>query len=266
MALDLMRGAQDHYADAVYYDYTYRTRDEDIGYYRRLARQHGGPVLEIGGGSGRIATALAKDGLEVTVLDASRAMLKQGRTRAREELRPREGHGAVSFKHGDMRAFALAKKFPLILAPFNTLLHLYEPSDFAACFKCVAKHLARDGLFVFDVRMPDLRELTRDPNRVYRSRGFRHPTLGHRIEYSERFEYDPVKQVQHVTIRFEPSPGSPPEARAVETLLSQRQIFPNELRALLALGGLRLAARHGDFTGRALRSDDAVQIVSARRE
>jgi SAM-dependent methyltransferase len=264
MALDLVRGATDHYADAVYYDFTYRTRTEDIAYYQRIARQHGGPVLEIGGGSGRIATAIAKDGADVTVLDASRAMLKQGRERAKETLRKNEGHREVTFVHGDMRAFALGKKFPVVLAPFNTLLHLYEPADFSACFESVARHLAPDGVFVFDVRVPNLRELSRDPTRVYRSRGFRHPTLGHRIEYTERFEYDALKQVQHVTIRFEPGPGAPSSARAVETLLSQRQIFPNELRALLALGGLRLTARHGDFDGRPLQGDDALQIVTAR--
>ena len=264
MALDLVRGATDHYADAVYYDFTYRTRTEDIAFYQRVARQFGGPVLEIGGGSGRIATAIAKDGADVTALDASRPMLKQGRARARDELRKADGHGEVTFVHGDMRSFDLGTKFPVVLAPFNTLLHLYEPADFAACFECVSRHMAKDGVFVFDVRMPNLRELNRDPTRVYRSRGFRHPTLGHRIEYTERFEYDALKQVQHVTIRFEPGPGAPSGANAVETLLSQRQIFPNELRALLALGGLRLAARHGDFTGRPLRGDDAQQVVTAR--
>jgi SAM-dependent methyltransferase len=263
--LDLLRGAREHYADAVYYDFTYRTRTEDIAYYRRIVQQHGGPVLELGGGSGRVSIALAKAGYDVLVLDASTAMLKQGRARAREELDRRTGHGTVVFQHADMRSFALGKKFPTIVAPFNTLLHLYEPDDFAACFRNVVQHLTPDGVFVFDVRMPSLRELTRDPDRVYRARGFRHPTLGHRIEYSEQFEYDPVKQVQHVTIRFEPGPGAPPGAKPVETLLSQRQIFPNELRALLALGGLRLTARHGDFTGRALHSDDVVQIITAKR-
>ncbi|MEI8255396.1 MAG: hypothetical protein WCJ30_06945, partial [Deltaproteobacteria bacterium] len=72
------------------------------------------------------------------------------------------------------------------------------------------------------------------------------------------------KQVQHVTIRFEPGSDAPRRAKPTETLLSQRQIFPNELRGLLALGGLRLVARHGDFDGRPLEAEDLVQIVTAR--
>ncbi len=263
-SLEVLPGASDHYDDAGYYDFTYRGRTEDIAFYRRIARLHGGPVLELGGGSGRISLALAKDGYDVDVLDTSRPMLARGEARALAELRAADGHGRAVFRREDMRAFALDRKYPLILAPFNTLLHLYEPDDFAACFKRVASHLAPEGAFVFDVRMPDLRELCRDPGHVYRSRGFRHPTLGYRVEYTERFDYDPIKQVQHVTIRFEPGADAPRRTKPVETLLSQRQIFPNELRGLLALGGLRLVARHGDFDGRPLAPGDAVQIVTAR--
>ncbi len=40
----LARGAREHYDDAVYYDYTYRRRRDDVEYYRRVARQYGGPV------------------------------------------------------------------------------------------------------------------------------------------------------------------------------------------------------------------------------
>jgi SAM-dependent methyltransferase len=258
---EIVRGARDHYEDARYYDFTYRTRTEDIAYYLRSAARYGGPVLDLGGGSGRVAIPLAQRGIDVVVLDASASMLAQGRAVARERL-DRE-HGRIEFRKGDMRRFSLQRRFPLVIAPFNVLLHLYEPDDFATCFRAVADHLTRDGVFVFDVRMPNLRELARDPHRWYRARGFRHPTLGHRIEYAERFAYDPVKQVQHVTIRFTPGEGAPRGAKPVETLLSQRQIFPNELRALLALGGLRLTARHGDFDGRAFHPDDVVQIVTA---
>ncbi|MEI8258017.1 MAG: class I SAM-dependent methyltransferase, partial [Deltaproteobacteria bacterium] len=180
-SLEVMRGASEHYDDAGYYDHTYRLRTEDIAFYRRIARLHGGPVLEIGGGSGRISLALARDGHDVDVVDTSRSMLARGQARALAGLRAAEGHGRVEFRHGDMRAFALGKKFPLVLAPFNTLLHLYEPDDFAACFRTVVAHLAPGGAFVFDVRVPNLRELCRDPGHVYRSRGFRHPTLGYRV-------------------------------------------------------------------------------------
>ncbi len=250
----LDRGSREHYADPDYYDRTYRSRRDDVEFYRATARRLGGPVLELGVGSGRVAIPLARDGHEVVGLDPSAPMLARARERARE-LAP----GArLSLREGDMRSFALRRRFALVVAPFNVLMHLYEPDDFARCFACVARHLAPGGRFVFDVRVPQPRELARDPDREYVGRPFTHPTLG-RVRYTERFQYDPLKQVQLVTMRFTPEG----RRRAVETVLAHRQVFPAELRALLTLGGLRLARRMGDFTGRPLGPDDDVQIVEA---
>lgn len=262
MTAELEPGAVQHYEDALYYDYTYRRRVEDVGFYRRFVRQHGGPVLELGAGSGRVTLPLVEDGASVVALEASAAMIARGDEKV--AALPEAQRSRVRFVQGDMREFALEERFNLVLAPFNVLLHLYEPNDFARCFRCVAAHLKPGGRFVFDVRVPSLPELARDPDRVYKSRPFKHPTLGHKIQYEEQFRYDPIKQVQHVTIRFRPGEGAPKKARAHEVLLSQRQIFPNELRALLALGGLELAGRYGDFAATPLSEDDPQQIIVAR--
>jgi SAM-dependent methyltransferase len=262
-SIELEPGAIEHYEDAVYYDHAYRRRVEDVAFYRRWARQHGGPVLELGAGSGRISVPIAQDGARVVGLDASEAMIAAARARSEREL-DEAARARVRFARADMRSFALDERFDLVLAPFNTLLHLYEPDDFARCFRAVAAHLNPGGRFVFDVRIPSPVELARNPERVYRARPFRHPTLGHAVRYEEQFRYDPIKQVQHVTIRFVPGEGAPRRAKVREVLLSQRQIFPNELRALLALGGLELAGRYGDFSGRPLSDEDPLQIVVAR--
>lgn len=251
----LERGAREHYDDPVYYDYTYRRRREDVAYYQRVARQYGGPVLELGVGSGRVAIPLCRDGHTVVGVDLNPAMLARAEARAKEAELPR---GALTLRREDMRVLSLRRRFPLVIAPFNALLHLYEAEDFAACFERVRRHLAPGGRFVFDVRNPSVRELSRDPEREYAVGGFVHPTLGVKVKYTEQFRYDAIKQVQYITIRFYP-PGAPP----VETLLAQRQIFPNELRALLRLGGLRLAKRMGEFDGRAMSPESESQIVEA---
>lgn len=253
----LARGSSEHYDDVGYYDYTYRRRTEDIEFYRSLARKHGGPVLELGVGSGRVGLPIAADGTTVIGLDASAPMLASARKKARALDLPA---GRLTLRKGDMRRFKIGRRFPLVIAPFNALLHLYEPDDFVACFRCVREHMTPDGRFVFDVRVPSPAELARNPEREYFGRPFVHPTLGVKVVYTERFQYDPIKQVQYVTMRFEPQKRG---MKPVETLLTQRQIFPAELRALLNASGLRLTGRHGDFSGRPLGPDDALEVVTA---
>lgn len=253
--IDLLdRGSREHYDDPAYYDQAYRRRRDDVDFYRGVARRLGGPVLELGVGSGRVAIPLCQDGHAVLGVDPSRPMLDRCRALAADLPR-----GRLTLREGDMRDVRLRRRFPLVIAPFNALMHLYEPADIVRCFANVRRHLADDGRFVFDVRMPDLRELAFDPDREYKGRPFLHPTLG-KVRYTEQFRYDPIKQVQYVTMRFYPAKGRPRE-----TVLAHRQIFPAELRGLLTAGGLRLTKRMGDPSGRPLGPDDEVQIIEAAR-
>ena len=71
----IARGAVAHYEDAVYYDLAYRRRRADVRLYRELAQEHPGPVLELGVGTGRVALALAKDGVELVGVEPVQAML-----------------------------------------------------------------------------------------------------------------------------------------------------------------------------------------------
>jgi ubiquinone/menaquinone biosynthesis C-methylase UbiE len=54
----------------------------DIEWYRRKAVESGGPVLELGAGTGRIAIAIAEAGICVTALDSSESMLEKLRGKA----------------------------------------------------------------------------------------------------------------------------------------------------------------------------------------
>ena len=77
----LYAGAVEHYDDAVLYDYEYRRRRHDIGWYRALARQLRGRaplrILELGCGSGRLLVPLLRDGHAVLGIDRSTAMLRR---------------------------------------------------------------------------------------------------------------------------------------------------------------------------------------------
>jgi SAM-dependent methyltransferase len=257
---ELEAGSIAHYEDAGYYTATYARRIEDVAYYVSLARRAGGPVLEYGIGNGRIALPMARHGAEVVGVDHSVPMLADLRSRVRRE--PPEVRARVSAVRGDMRRVRLARRFPLVIATFNTALHLYERTDVESFLARVRDHLLPRGTFVVDLSVPPLEDLIREPTRPFQAPRFRHPTRGEVVKNREYFDYDPVRQVLFVSIEFEPVADP---ARAWMTPLAHRQFFPREWEALLHYNGFVVDRVDGDFQGGPLTSESDVMIWHACR-
>jgi SAM-dependent methyltransferase len=256
-------GSREHYSDAALYDYEYRRRRADVMFYRELAKQRlgtSGRILELGAGSGRVTVALARSGYEVVAMDQSRAMLDK--LRARVAALPAAVAKRITVAEGDLRSFRIAKPksdkpetFPLVIAVFNVLEHLYTRVEVDACLRCVVDHLDEPkgtkpgGAFAFDVQMPDLAWLIRDPHKRWAKTRFTDPTTGRAMLYSTNHDYDPVGQIALIRLYYEPVDGKGP-VKVVK--LSQRKFFPAELEALVAHAGLRVVERYGDFGWRPL--------------
>lgn len=247
------------YGDARYYDHTYKNYRPDVDFYVKLARQCGGPVLELGVGTGRVALALAEAGVDVVGVDSSAAML--GRANERVATKPRRIRERIELREADMREVRLGRRFPLVIAPFNALQHLYEDEDFERMLASCRRSLAEGGRFAFDVLMPDLRALVRDPTRFYRCRPTKHPRDGRRYAYAEAFHYDHARQIQTVTMRF--TDQDDPE-RVFFRTLTQRQLFPRELGLLLRYNDFEVLTHDGGFSGEPLDEFTDSQIVVAR--
>lgn len=233
-------GARAFYEDAAYYTKTYAKRGDDVAYYVRQARIFGGPILEYGIGNGRVAIPIARAGFSVVGVDLSKPMLTSLSKRLKAE--PAAVQKRVRAVHGDMRSVKLRRRFPLIIAPFNAILHLYRRSEVEAFLARVRAHLLPGGRFVFDYSMPRVAELARDPKRRYRAPRLRHPETGELLRYSEQFEYDPLRQLLLVRVEFTPERGA-----AWTVPLTHRQFFPLELAALLHHGGFDSAVWTADF-------------------
>jgi SAM-dependent methyltransferase len=216
-------------------------------------------VLELGVGTGRVALALAKAGVEVLGIEPVAAMLEHARRKA--DALPGAAQTKLQLRKGDARRLRLGRKFGLVIAPFNVFMHLYTQRDVEQTLASVRAHLAPRGRLVFDVSMPDLRLMTRSPARLYRGPDVVHPGTGARYQYFEAFAYDPVRQVQMVSMVFQ-NPNDPSDAKSLP--LSQRQFFPAELRSLLHYNGFTIEHMWGAFDRSAPNADSESQIVVAR--
>lgn len=248
----LARGSTEHYRDAALYDFEYDDRTVDLRWYRRLASERlatGATLLELGAGTGRITCALAKRGYGVIALDAMPTMLE----RLRERLAGRRMARRVQVIRGDMRAIPCASaSVPMVIAPFNSLSHLYTWQDLLTCFREVHRVLAPGGVFAFDVHLPDPGWLALDSERRHFVTPFRDPQTGERRIWSTNHRYDTATQIVHIRIYYDdaPPPGRtfvPPARPRRVVHLTQRQIFPEEVRALIDAAGLCVESHGGDF-------------------
>jgi SAM-dependent methyltransferase len=136
-------GAYD--VEAEFYDAVFSDIVGDVDLIRALAKDTGGPILDLMSGTGRVLLPLARDGHEVWGLDSSEAMMLRARAKLADERD--EVKARVHLVTGDARSFTLGLKFPLILIPFGSILHFKEVRDREACLRTVAEHLESDGQF-----------------------------------------------------------------------------------------------------------------------
>jgi SAM-dependent methyltransferase len=256
-------GSLDHYTDPELYDHEYRQRRSDVRFYQAVARRLlGGPgkILELGCGSGRVTLPLLRDGHQVVGLDHSPQMLE--RLGERLERSPAKLRQRCRLVAGDLRDFTVGGRYPLVIAAFNVIEHLYTRSELAACLGRVSAHLAPGGRFVFDVQVPDLEWLTRDQSQRHSITRYKHPRTGQWLVYSTNHFYDPIAQIALIRLYYAPV-GARGEERVVH--LWQRKFYPAELEALVAASGFVVEDRYGDFTGAPLVGGAETQILVCRK-
>ena len=194
--------------------------DGDVGFYVDLAARAGGPVLELGAGTGRVSFVLACTGHEVVGLDLSDAMLE----RAAEKLGIASGdvRDRLVFAKGDMSEFDLGRSFALIIIPFRAFMGLLEPQRQRRCLRCIHAHLQDEGLAVVDLFDPllDRFEPRRRETHEERPMGINPETSNRvRVEVVSRHD-DMVRQTFEEIWRFTELDGSDQVLVGVETLLN----------------------------------------------
>lgn len=255
---ELEAGATAHFDDPDYYAVSYAKRKDDVAFYTRVAAEYE-RVLEYGIGSGRIAIPIARGGSEVLGIDQSRAMLAD--LRARLKRQPQELRERITTRTGDMRKVRVGQRFPLVICPFNTVLHLYTREDVEKWLARVSEHIEPRGRLVLDISMPIIQDLADEPGTSYSMRPFVHPRAG-LVGYREVFDYDRVRQILFVSMCFEPkTKGEEP----FMVPLAHRQYFPREFEALLHYNGFETVELHGDFEGGPLVQSSDTMVWHARR-
>jgi SAM-dependent methyltransferase len=217
-----------------------------VSFYVEAARQSGGPVLELGCGTGRILIPTARAGIEIAGLDSSNYMLEACRRRLRAE--PAQVSARVSLHPGDMRHFDLGRNFRLATIPFRPFQHLLTVEDQLACLGTTRRHLAASGRLVFDIFNPSIRNLARpaDGAETDEEPPFTLPDGRSVVRRHRVLERDLINQIVVGEIIYYVTHPDGRHERLVQPL-RMRYLFRFEAEHLLARAGFAVEQVYSDF-------------------
>jgi SAM-dependent methyltransferase len=194
---------------------------EDVAFYLEEARRSGGPVVELGVGTGRIAVPLGADGIHVIGIDSSRAMLDVCARRATV------AGVTLDLRVGDLREPPVTERVPLVICPFRSLLHMHTDEDRLGVLGAAYDLLLPGGRFVFDVFTPDAQDIAQTQGKWLE----REPGI------FEHALWDESARTLTLTVRDNER----------ETTMALAWLSPDEWRRLLERAGFEIEACYGWF-------------------
>lgn len=205
----------------------------DDDFYLELAREIGGPVLDVGCGTGRLTRAIAAAGLAVTGLDLSPYMLARAQSLS-EDL-------DVEWVLGDVRGMRLGRKFRLILMTSHAFQHLLTDQDQRNFFERAREHLVEDGYLAFETRNfaaksyghtaePTLWQSFQDPQDRW-------------IDVLVGGQYDPASGIEQLVFETVVRETGERE-RSTDTL---RYVSAEQLHSMLRLSGFSVVQQYGNW-------------------
>lgn len=246
------------FADGETYDLIGDSVPYGLDYYVALAKEAGGPVLDVACGTGRILLPCRQAGVDIEGLDLYEAMLNTLRSKAAAlDLPPPRLH------QGDMSSFSVERQFALVMIPFNAFIHNLTQDAQISCLQRCREHLQPGGQLAFDTFFPSLEIIGCEPNSRVLEGELPHPQTGLPMRMYDTRSFDRVDQLQHSINELEllDADGNIQQTHRSET--SGRYIFKQEMELLLRVAGFGRWWIAGDFDGRPLTKETDAMIVSA---
>lgn len=239
---------------APWYDIGEGDRSTDLAYYLSLVEPPTSSVLELGCGTGVIASAMRaklsglQPGMQIRVVgvDQSAAMLALARER----------DPAVDWRLGDLSRAPGEDRFDLVFCAFNTLQFMLRDEDLLRAFVNARKRLDEGGRFAFDLYQPNFPYL-----RIARqdSLGRRVEHLGRQLEIREDASYHEDSRILELQWRLRDLAA--PEEILAATSFRIRQYPAGEILRLLDCAGLRVLERYGDLKRSPFSAESKKQVL-----
>ena len=265
-ASNMEQSPYDSWADI--YDSVYSYIRADIPLYTREAVSSGGPVLELGVGTGRVAIPTARLGIDVVGIDSSEAMLAVARSKL-DSLGPDAGSSGVGSRrhagHRSQRQSWRTSKVPAGYHPFQGIPGAAERGGPAPRAHSIRRHLTPGGKLIFSMFVPDP-NLALEAGDVPRHvNDVTDPDTGTDYVLYQQVAYDTHHQIVSVRMIIEELDQDGAVVRKLYRDYQLRYSYRWEVYHLLRSSGFEIEALYGDFDYSEFDEDSAEMIWVARK-
>ncbi len=184
----------------------------------------GGRALELAIGGGRVAKPLARRGVGVEGIEASRTVVDRFHSTP-------EGR-AIPVVVADMAGVPAQGPFDLVYVVWNSLFNLTDQARQVACFRNVAAVLRPGGSFVVECYVPDVATFDRPVTADGVTEDSASITVNQHDACRQRIVQQHLTFTEH-GVRMLP--------------VAQRYCWPSELDLMAQLAGMRLTGRYADW-------------------
>jgi SAM-dependent methyltransferase len=248
------------YTGAEEYDLENGLDGPDLPFFRDLAREAGGPALDLACGTGYLTIPLAEMGLQVTGVDLAPEMLEHARRKAAAL--------PIRWVLADCRTLDLGETFQLVTLTGNAFQEFRTRADQEGLLASVRRHLAPDGLFTFETRFPRASELL-TPEAIAGEWSAETPwrtfedERGQTVTVSTQQRHDAILQTVEYRVHRRWHEDGQPMVHTERAVL--RLVYPQEMEALLNYNGFTIRDAYGDWDRQPLSSTSPRMIYVCQR-
>jgi hypothetical protein len=251
-------GTETHYPECIarFYDVIYAKirQGVDDEFYLKKILAAGGPVLEIGVGTGRLFAQALEKGADAYGLDNSSSMLGV----LKSKIAP-EHHRRIFLQ--DARKMELGRSFDLIIAPFRVFSHFLTIENQLEVLDRVSEHLNAGGRFIFDLYVPNLKMMIEGLDNHVDFEGDYAP--GRKVKRITSMKADLVNQQSDVCMKFVWDEDE--ETIERDFRFKMRFYFRFELEHLIHRSKLGLVAIYGDYNETPLEPGSREFVVVCKK-
>jgi len=250
---------------AEYYDRFSDPGWDDVSFYQSRLPPHGGRVLELGCGTGRVLLPMVERAAYIHGLDLSPAMLAICKRKLADA---KIGRDRAQAEQADITSFDLTDRMPqfdLITAPFRVMQNLETDEQVDGMMRCIKRHMAPGGQAILNTFKPRGGAEALQANWASRdgSQPYFEELEGEQIvklfDDCTRFQSDPTIVFPRLTYRRYDKAGIEVDEAHME--IAMRVWQPDELVELVKRHGFQISERLGGYEGEAWGEGSELIVV-----